>query len=79
MDAYTYFFVLLLSLFLSLAGLYIPLVGLLGVFIAVAVILPYIPTLVADPAYMMFSALVVFGCVASLFFGYRSSGERGRR
>ena len=76
MDAYTYFFVLLLSLFLSLAGLYIPIVGLIGVFMAIAVVMPYIPSLVADPAYMTFSLLIVFGCVASLFIGYKNSGRK---
>jgi hypothetical protein len=75
MEEFIYFFILILSLFLSFAGLYIPLLGLLGVFISLGVVVPQIPLLTSDPSYMLFSAIIVLANCFTLLLGYRRSGK----
>jgi len=75
LDAYTFFFILLLSLVMGLGGLYVPLIGLVGVFVSIAVILPNIPALITDPSYMLFAMIIVFTNCALLFVGYRGTKE----
>ena len=76
MDAYILFFILILALFLGFAGLEVPIIGLIGTAIALGVIVPNVPALIADSTYMMFAVIVVFSCGACSLVGKRRTSNK---
>lgn len=70
MDAFMFFFILLLCLFMGIGGIFVPIIGFMGLLISVLVVVPQIPLLVADNSYMLFATIVVIACLVCPLAGY---------